>query len=125
MGYRTVGTDEMEPAPDRPCELRRLTEAAGLEHVALNRYSADPGEELPLTYHYHEEQEEAFFVIAGEIEVETPERTFELGADELFAVDAESPHRAYCPEDADETAEVLALGAPPVDGDARAYDPEA
>lgn len=125
MGYRAVATDEMEPAPDRPCELRRLTEAAGLEHVALNRYSADPGEELPLTYHYHEEQEEAFFVIAGEIEVETPERTFALGADELFAVDAESPHRAYCPGNADGTAEVLALGAPPVDGDARPYDPEA
>ncbi|WP_049980787.1 cupin domain-containing protein [Halolamina rubra] len=122
MGYRTVETAAVEPTPDRPCELRRLTEAAGLEHVALNRYSVDPGEEIPLAYHYHDEQEEAFFVIAGEIEVETPEGTFAVGADELFAADPESPHRAYCPEDAERTAEVLAVGAPQTEGDVHAYD---
>ena len=124
MGYRTVRTDDVAPTPDRPSELRRLTEAAGLEDVAVNRYSAEPGEQLPLKYHSHEEQEEAFYVIAGAIEVETPEGTFAVGADELFAADAESPHRAYCPEEADGAAEVLAIGAPPVSGDARAYDPD-
>jgi len=124
MGYRTVDTASVEPTPDRPCELRRLTEAAGLEQVALNRYSADPGEEIPLAYHYHDEQEEAFFVIDGEIEIETPEGTFSIGADELFAADPGSPHRAYCPADAEETAEVLAVGAPPTEGDANPYDPE-
>ncbi|GAB7093028.1 hypothetical protein JCM30237_01800 [Halolamina litorea] len=122
MGYRTVRTEDVEPTPDRPCELRRLTEAAGLEHVAVNRYSADPGETIPLRYHYHEEQEEAFYVISGAMAVETPEETFTVGADELFAADAESPHRAYCPEDAEGTVEVLAIGAPQVSGDARAYD---
>ena len=124
MGYRTVRTRDVEPAPDRPCELRRLTAAAGLEDVALNRYSVDPGEEIPLAYHYHDEQEEAFYVISGAIEVETPEGTFAVGADELFAADSESPHRAYCPDDADETAEVLAVGAPQTEGDVHAYDPE-
>ena len=124
MGYRTVDTDDVEPTPDRPCELRRLTEAAGLEQVALNRYSVDPGEEIPLAYHYHDEQEEAFYVISGAIEVETPEGTFDVGADELFAAEPESPHRAYCPGDAGETAEVLAVGAPQTSGDVHAYEPE-
>ncbi len=124
MGYRTVSTEAEEPVPDRPSELRRLTEAAGLENVAINRYSAEPGEMLPLKYHYHEEQEEAFYVISGTIEVETPEGTFTVGADELFAADAESPHRAYCPEGANATAEVLAIGAPPASGDAVAYEPD-
>ncbi|NHX35912.1 MULTISPECIES: cupin domain-containing protein [Halolamina] len=124
MGYRTVETADVEPTPDRPCELRRLTEAAGLEHVALNRYSAAPGEEIPLAYHYHDEQEEAFYVIAGEIAVETPEGTFAVSADELFAADPDSPHRAYCPEDADEAAEVLAVGAPQTDGDVHVYEPD-
>ncbi|MFW5903174.1 MAG: cupin domain-containing protein [Halolamina sp.] len=125
MGYRTVRTADVEPTPDRPCELRRLTEAAGLNHVALNRYSAEPGEMIPLTYHYHTEQEEAFYVISGEIAVETPDRTVTLGADELFAADAESPHRAYCPTDADTTAEVLAIGAPQTSSDAEPYEPDA
>ena len=124
MGYRTVRTGDVEPTPDRPCELRRLTEAAGLEQVALNRYGVEPGEEIPLAYHYHDEQEEAFYVISGAIEVETPEGTFEVGDDELFAADAESPHRAYCPEDAETTAEVLAVGAPQTDGDVHAYEPD-
>ena len=125
MGYRTVATDDVEQVPDRPSELRRLTAEAGLEHVAVNRYSADPGEMLPLQYHYHDDQEEAFYVIAGRIEVETPEGTYEVGADELFAAEAGSPHRAYCPEDAEETAEVLALGAPQSVGDVHAYEPGA
>ncbi|QKY19760.1 cupin domain-containing protein [Halolamina sp. CBA1230] len=124
MGYRTVRTRDVEPTPDRPCELRRLTAAAGLEAVALNRYSVDPGEEIPLAYHYHDEQEEAFFVISGTIEIETPEGTFVVGADELFAADPESPHRAYCPDDADETSEVLAVGAPQTEGDVHAYGPD-
>ena len=124
MGYRTVATGDVEPAEDRPCELRRLTAAAALENVAINRYSVDPGEEIPLAYHYHDEQEETFYVISGAIEVETPEGTSAVGADELFAADPESPHRAYCPDDADGAAEVLAVGAPPTEGDAHAYDPE-
>lgn len=124
MAYRTVSTEAQESMSGRPSELRRLTEAAGLDNVAINRYSAEPGEMLPLTYHYHEEQEEAFYVISGTIEIETPEGTFAVGTDELFAADAESPHRAYCPEDADGTAEVLAIGAPPASGDAVAYEPD-
>jgi mannose-6-phosphate isomerase-like protein (cupin superfamily) len=124
MGYRTVRTQDVEPTPDRPCELRRLTEVAGLEQVALNRYSVEPGEEIPLAYHYHDEQEEAFYVISGTIEVETPEGTFEVGSDELFAADPESPHRAYCPDDAAGTAAVLAVGAPQADGDVHAYEPD-
>jgi quercetin dioxygenase-like cupin family protein len=125
MGYRTVATGEMELVPDRPCELRRLTEAAGLENVSVNRYSVDPGEEIPLAYHYHDEQEEAFYVISGGIEIETPEGTYEVGADELFGAEPDSPHRAYCPEDATETAEVLAIGAPQTgSGDVHAYEPE-
>jgi quercetin dioxygenase-like cupin family protein len=124
MGYRTVRTQDVEPTPDRPCELRRLTEAAGLEQVALNRYSVEPGEEIPLAYHYHDEQEEAFYVISGAIEVETPEGTFEVGGDELFAAEPDSPHRAYCPDDAEGTAEVLAVGAPQADGDVHAYEPD-
>jgi uncharacterized cupin superfamily protein len=123
MEYRTVSVDAVEATPDRPSVHRALGEAAGLSTFALNRYEAAPGEQLPLAYHYHDEQEEAFYVLAGTLRVETPEGTFEAGADEVFVAGPESPHRAYAPEDADGETVVLAVGAPAVD-DVHAYDPE-
>ena len=124
MGYRTVDHAAVSPSDGRPCEMRALGAAAGLSNVAVNRFRAEPGEQLPLAYHYHEEQEEAFYVLSGTLHVETPEGTHEVGTDDLFAVDPESPQRAYNPEDADADVVVLAIGAPAVDGDAVAYDAE-
>jgi quercetin dioxygenase-like cupin family protein len=124
MGYRVVDCDEVETVEDRPCEMRRLAAAAGLENVAINRFRAAPGEQVPLAYHYHEEQEEAFYVLSGTLFVETPEETYEVPAGDLFAVDPNSPQRAYNPADAADPVELLAVGAPAVSGDAVAYDPE-
>ena len=124
MGYHTIDPDELEPTPERPCDQRSITDAAALDNFAFNVYTADPGESIPLAYHVHEEQEEAFYVLSGTLSVETPEGTYEIEADGLFAVDPESPQRAYNPDDADEDVVVLAIGAPAVDGDAVAYDPE-
>ena len=123
MGYRVARSEDVDPADDRECEMRRLTEAAGLSKLAVNRFRPGPGEQLPLAYHYHDEQEEAFYVAEGRIEVETPEETFELSAGDLFAVDPGSPQRAYNPADADGPADVLAVGSPPVSGDAHKYEP--
>lgn len=125
MGYRVVDTDSVEPEPDRPSECRKLTGPAGLEEMALNRFRAEPGEQVPLAYHHHETQEEAFYVLSGTLAVETPERTYEVDAGGLFTVDPGSPQRAHNPADADSAVELLAIGAPPVDGDAVAYDPDA
>ncbi|WP_117593860.1 cupin domain-containing protein [Haloprofundus halophilus] len=123
MSYRLVDSDAVDPTPDRPCELRRLTDAAGLEQMAVNRFRAEPGEQIPLMYHSHERQEEAFFVLSGTLFVETPEETFEVDEGCLFAVSPGDPQRAHNPEDADAPVDVLAIGAPKVSGDATAYDP--
>ena len=124
MGYRLVETDAVPPAEDRPCRLRRLSEPAGLTQVAINRFTAEPGEQLPLAYHYHDEQEEAFYVLSGTLAVETPDDEFTVESGALFAVDPGSPQRAYNPAGADESVQVLAIGAPPVSDDAVVYDPE-
>ncbi|WP_280535981.1 cupin domain-containing protein [Halopenitus sp. POP-27] len=123
MGYRIVDPDAIDPTPDRPCEQRALTEPAELEHVAMNRYRADPGESIPLRYHFHEKQEEAFYVLAGELAVETPEKTYTVPSGSLFVVEPGDPQRAYNPADAAESIEILAIGAPQTTGDARQYDP--
>ncbi|GAB7009790.1 cupin domain-containing protein [Halorubrum trueperi] len=123
MGYRVVDTDAVAPEPDRPCECRKLSDPGGLDEAAINRFRAEPGEQLPLAYHYHETQQEAFYVMDGTLAVETPGDTYEITADDLFVVDSESPQRAYNREDADGPVTVLAIGAPPADADAVPYDP--
>lgn len=123
MGYRVLDTDDVDTTDDRPCSMRRLAEPAGLERVALNRFRAEPGEMLPLAYHYHDEQEEAFYVISGTLSVETPDGTYEIEENDLFAIDPGSPQRAFNAETATAAVEVLAIGAPPVSGDVHAYEP--
>jgi mannose-6-phosphate isomerase-like protein (cupin superfamily) len=123
MSYHVVDSDEVEPDPDRPCTRRSLSERAGLTKMAVNRYTAAPGEELPLAYHSHDEQEEAFYVLSGTLHVDTPEGTLTAGPDSLLAVEPDSPQFAYNPADADEPVDVVAIGAPAVDDDVHVYEP--
>jgi mannose-6-phosphate isomerase-like protein (cupin superfamily) len=124
MGYTVVDSRAVNPADDRPCELRRLSAAAEVSNVAINRFRAEPGEQIPLAYHYHDEQEEVFYVLSGRMAVETPEGTHHVEAESVFAATPGSPHRAHNPAGADEAVEVLAIGAPAVDGDATPYEPD-
>ena len=125
MGYDVVDSRTVSPAEGRPCELRRLTPATDLSNLAVNQYRAEPGEQIPLKYHYHDEQEEAFYVLSGTLAVETPEETHAVASGSVFTATPESPHRAHNPADADEAVEVLAIGAPTVEGDVHEYDPDA
>ncbi len=124
MGYQVLDPETIDPTPDRPCVHRSIDDAAGLSAVAMNVYEADPGEQLPLSYHYHDEQEEAFYVLSGTLSVETPEGVRSVEADEVFVADSDSPHRAYNADDAEGPVRVLAIGAPPVEDDAHPYEPE-
>jgi mannose-6-phosphate isomerase-like protein (cupin superfamily) len=119
MGYQIIDPDSIEPTPNRPCVHRRI--AASLQAVAINRYTAEPGEQLPLAYHSHDEQEEVFYVLSGTLAVETPDETFFVETDECFVAEPESPHRAHNPNEAMESVSVLAIGAPRVD-DAHPYE---
>ncbi|WP_323172663.1 cupin domain-containing protein [Natrialba sp. PRR66] len=124
MSYSVVDPDELDAVGDRPCDCRRVSEAAGLENVAINHFSAEPGEQLPLAYHYHERQEEAFVVLSGPLHVETPDGEFRVPTGATFTAQPASPHRAYNPARADEAIEVMAIGAPPAADDAVQYDPD-
>lgn len=122
MGYYVVDPDEVEPLAGRPCDSRPLADALGLEKMGLRKYVVEPGEQMPLVYHYHDEQEEVFYVLDGTLHVETPEEEYAVGAGSVFAADPGSPHRAFASADADQPATVLAVGAPAVD-DAHEYEP--
>lgn len=121
MGYHHVDPDDLDPLSGRSAEAVSIANA--VEHLVLGsrRYVAEPGEQLPLAYHVHTHQEELFYVIEGELHVETPEGEYVVGEGEVFAVDPGNPHRAFNPEDADETVRVFAVGTPSVD-DASPYE---
>ena len=122
MGYHVIDPDDLEPEPDRPSEMRYVSEAAGMERMGLRVYTVEPGEEIPLSgLHYHEEQEEAFYVIEGELSVETPDRTYHVDSGRFFVAEPESPHRAHNPADADGDVRVIGMGAPPR-SDGHSYD---
>lgn len=121
MGYHVVDPADVEPTPDRPSTMYSISDVAELENLGLRYYDVAPGEDMPLALHYHEEQEEAFFVVSGELHVETPDQEYVVEQGQFFTVKPENPHRAFTDADADENATVVAIGAPAVD-DAQPYE---
>jgi quercetin dioxygenase-like cupin family protein len=125
--YHVVDPADLEQWDDRDVDVRSISAAVGLDYqdapLGLRTYEAAPGQMLPLTYHYHDEQVEAFFVLLGTLHVETPEGEYTVGEGRAFVVHPGNPHRAYNPEGASEPVRVLAIGAPSVD-DAHPYEPD-
>ena len=124
MGYEVVESRDVSPTEDRPCELRQLTAGTDPSTLAVNRYRVDPGEQIPIQYHYHDEQKQAFYVLSGTLVVETPDGAYTVDSGSLFAVTPESAHRAHNPADADAAVEVLAMGAPADEGSVYPYEPD-
>ena len=126
MGYHLVDAENLDQWDDRPTDVRSLSVAAGYDYqnskLGLRVYELSPGEQSGLSYHYHDEQVEAFYVLDGTLHVETPDEEFVVEPDQVLFVDPGSPQRAFNPESADGSVRVLAIGAPSVD-DAQEYDP--
>ena len=124
MTYHVVDPADLEAEPNRPSKMRYISEAADMENLGLRVYDVAPGEDVPLSgLHYHDRQEEVFYVAEGELAVETPDRVYHVDDGQFFIAEPESPHRAHNPEDADASVRALAIGAPTVD-DAYAYEAE-
>jgi quercetin dioxygenase-like cupin family protein len=124
MGYHVVDPADLPASPDHPCDRRSVADATELAQLALAVYTMEPGEQLPTTYHYHEQREEAFYVVAGTLAVETPDGDYTVGPGSFFVAEPESPHRAHNPDDADATVRVVGMGALKFDI-ARPFDPHA
>lgn len=125
MGYHVVDPDDLPIEPDRPSEMRYVSEAADLDHLGLRVYRVEPGQSIPLSgLHYHDEQEEVFFVQSGTLSVETPDRTYEVEAGQFFVAEPGSAHRAHVPESAADAVRAIGMGAPP-QSDGHSYEPDA
>jgi mannose-6-phosphate isomerase-like protein (cupin superfamily) len=126
MGYHHIDSTDLDQWDDRPTDVRSLSVAAGYDYqdsqLGMRVYELAPGEQSGLSYHYHDEQVEVFYVLAGTLHVETPDETYVVESDHVLFVDPESPQRAFNPDTADTATRVLAIGAPSAD-DAHPYDP--
>lgn len=120
-GYHVVDPEQVPETPDYHCKRRSISDAAELDVLAVAEYDIEPGEQLPRTYHYHDLREELFLVRAGRLWVETPDEGYTVDVGEFFAVEPGHAHRAYNPDDAEETVRVLGVGAPASDV-ARPYE---
>lgn len=124
MSYHVLDPADVGPTPDHPCDRRSVTEELGLSTLAAAVYEIAPGEQLPRTYHSHEQREELFYVLGGTLHVETPDGTVAVETDHLFVAEPGQPHRAHVPEGASQPARVLGVGAPQYDP-AVPYEPDA
>ena len=125
MGYHLIDPDELDQWDDRPTDVRSLSAAAGYDYqnskLGLRVYELAPGDESGLRYHYHDEQVEVFYVLAGTLHVETPDEEYVVESNQALFVDPGSPQRAFNPDTAATATRILAIGAPSVD-DAHTVD---
>lgn len=87
---------------------KQLGEAAGGEDLGCSLYEMDPGKR-GWPYHYHEGNEEAVYVLAGEGTVRTPEGDREISAGDYAALPAgeDSAHEIH--NDGEETLRFLVV----------------
>jgi uncharacterized cupin superfamily protein len=115
MEHTTV--EDVEAFDRAGASVRSLTEALGLGDVAINHYTLAAGEGFSSGMHTHEDQEEIFYVMAGEAVFETPDGEVEVGAGEAVRF---APGDYQVGKNAGEgTVEALAIGAPKGSTDVR------
>lgn len=109
-GYEMIRVNVLPDEPSYAMHKKNVSDAVGASNVAVNVYSALPGESISLGYHRHAEQEEIFYVIEGTIAFETEQGGFWIETGEAFFVPTNAPHR--CRAAGDEMARVIAIGSP-------------
>lgn len=109
-GYRKVAIDDLPNTPNPTREKKEVDEAVGATTFGFNVFRAELGEQIPWGYHQHPDHEELFYVVAGELVVETPDEEYHVGAGEAFFVPPGHWNRARAVGEG--VTEVVAVGAP-------------
>lgn len=105
-----VTVSDLPDAPNPTSGKKEVDEAVGASAFGFNVYEVRPGEQIPWGYHSHPEHEELFYVVSGSVAVDTEDGTVRATAGDAVFVAPGEKNRAH--NDGDETARVLAVGAP-------------
>jgi mannose-6-phosphate isomerase-like protein (cupin superfamily) len=102
LGYAKGSIDEMGEGPG----FRRIRRELGVTAFGVNALIYPPGQEGFL--HYHDEQDELYFVHRGRASFEVDGDEFELGPGGVVYVESKTPRRIN--NQTDEELVVLAVG---------------
>jgi uncharacterized cupin superfamily protein len=122
MAYEIIDPESVDPRPDIPGDHRYIQDVTKLEHLSMQFVRTPPGESF-VPYHYHDVQEELFYIILGELHVRTPDTEYVVEPGEVFVAQPGSPLQPYVPETATADVEAIILNAPQAD-DYQSHDPE-
>ena len=86
MGYRSASLDELGGYG-----FRKIRQVLGVTAFGVNAVVYPPGAEG--VYHYHDEQDELYFVHAGTARFEVDGNTFELGPGGVVHVESTTPRK--------------------------------
>lgn len=110
--YKRAALRELTPNPAKPAARFEITEALGLSGYNFNVAVLDAGERLPQSgLHYHDAQEEFFFVVAGRCRVELADEQIDLAQDEMIVIRPGTAQMIHNPFD--EQCKLIAIGYPP------------
>ena len=116
MGYPTVRVEDIENAASPATAKREVDEALGIDSFGFNVYTVAPGERIPWGSHRHPDHEELFYVLDGELTVDTPDGSIRLGAGEAIGIPRNQPNCAH--NAGEDVVRVVAAGAPKETDDA-------
>ena len=118
MGHAFGSLDELGSGPG----FRKIRAALGVTAFGINALVYPPGHEG--FAHYHDEQDELYFVHTGRVRVEVEGETRELGPGGIFHAESTTPRTVSNPFD--EEAVVLVVGGKGgyVERDGHLVDPE-
>jgi len=102
VSHTSTSLDELGDGPG----FRKIRSALGVTAFGVNALVLPPGHDGFL--HYHDTQDELYFVHRGRISVEVDDNTVELGEGGLLHVESTTPRKVSNPFG--EEAVVLALG---------------
>lgn len=110
--YEHYRLTELTTNPDKPSKRWEISPQLELSGYNFNVAVIDPGERLSQNaYHYHEDQEEFFYIIEGRCRAEVEDGSFDLEADEVAVFRAGVPHLLHNPFDV--PCKLVAVGSPP------------
>ena len=118
MGWAKGSIDELGEGPG----FRKVRKALGVTAFGVNAIVYPPGQEGFL--HYHDEQDELYFVHSGRALVEVEGETFELGPGGLLHVESTTHRKISNPFDEDLVLLVVGGKGGYVERDGQLVDPE-
>lgn len=130
MGYELIDIDDLDPLPDRSADGYEISDhyvpfregeddlapaSRGPQRLGFRVYFVDPGDELGSgRMHYHEEQEELFYVVdgTGHMLVGEDQDLVEIPEGGMIRPETTTPRQLR--NESDDEVTWLAIGAPPV-----------